>query len=55
MRPKGAVKLTVTVDEATWKRLRDSAERDRSEQGRASVNALINRLIAEYLAKKGGK
>jgi|PlaIllAssembly_1097288.scaffolds.fasta_scaffold580094_2 hypothetical protein len=49
------VKLTVTVDETTWKRLRGIAESERSGQGRASLNALINKLIAEYLAKKGGK
>ena len=49
------VKLKVTVDETTWKRLRGIAESERSGQGRASLNALINKLIAEYLAKKGGK
>ena len=55
-KPEGKpVKLTVTVDETTWKRLRTAAESERSGQGRASLNALINRLIAEYLAEKGGR
>ncbi len=49
------VRLSINVDEATWKRLRNAAEVERDERGRASVNALVNRLIQEYLAKKGGK
>jgi hypothetical protein len=47
------VRLSIVVDEATWKALRDAAETERSEQGRASVNVLVNRLIAEYLTKRG--
>ncbi len=49
------VRLSINVDEATWKRLRNAAEVERDERGRANVNALVNRLIQEYLAKKGGK
>lgn len=52
------MRLSVEVDEATWKALRSAAEEERTERGRASVNALVNRLIAEHLAKrkaKGGK
>ena len=45
------VRLSVTVDEGTWRKLRDAAEQER--EGRASINALVQRLIAEYLAKKG--
>jgi hypothetical protein len=52
----GTVRLSLVIDEATWKGLRAAAEEERTERGRASMNALINRLIAEYLAKrKGGK
>ncbi len=52
------MRLSIVVDEPTWKELRDAAEGERSDRGRASVNALVNRLIAEYLTKrkvKGGK
>jgi len=51
------VRLSLVIDEATWKGLRAAAEEERTERGRASMNALINRLIAEYLARrqKGGK
>ena len=51
------VRLSLSVDEVTWKDLRAAAERERPEgKGRASINALLNRLIAEYLARqKGGK
>ncbi len=49
------VRLSLDVEEATWQRLRNLAEAERDERGRASVNALVNRLIEEYLAKKGGK
>ena len=49
------MRLSIVVDEATWRQLRDAAEADRSEQGRASINALVNRLIAEYLARRKGK
>jgi hypothetical protein len=58
MRKRGEVKtvrLSVTVDEATWLKLRHAAEAERSGQGRASVNALLGRLIEDYLARKGGK
>ncbi len=49
------VKMTVTVDEATWYKLRHIAEQEREgPRGRASVNALLQRLIAQFLAKKGG-
>jgi hypothetical protein len=53
----GTVRLSLVIDEATWKGLRAATtEEERTERGRASMNALINRLIAEYLAKrKGGK
>lgn len=49
------MRLSITVDEATWKALRDAVETDRSERGRASINALLNRLISEYLARRKGK
>ncbi len=48
-----AVRLSINVDEATWKRLRNAAEAERDERGRASVNALVNKIIQEYLARKG--
>lgn len=47
------VRLSINVDEATWKRLRNAAEVERDERGRASVNALVNKIIQEYLARKG--
>jgi len=50
------VRLSVTVDEVTWRKLRHAAEQERdASQGRASVNALLQRLIDEYLGRKGGK
>ncbi len=49
------LQATLVVDEATWRELRNAAESERSTQGRASVNALLNRLIAGYLAKRRGK
>ena len=49
------VRLSITVDEATWLKLRHAAEQERESRGRASINALLQRLIAEYLARKGGK
>jgi hypothetical protein len=52
------VRLTVDVDEAMWRELRTAAEEDRSEQGRASVAAIVKRLLTEYLAqrkRKGGR
>ncbi len=52
------MRLTVDVDEAMWRELRTAAEEDRSDQGRASVAAIVKRLLAEYLAqrkRKGGR
>lgn len=49
------MRLSIEVEEATWKALRSAAEEERTERGRASVNALVNRLIAEHLAKRKGK
>jgi hypothetical protein len=52
----GTVRLSLVIDEPTWKALRAAAEEERTERGRASMNALVNRLIADFLAKrKGGK
>ncbi len=52
----GMVRLSVVVDEATWRKLRRAAEQDREgARGRASVNALLQRIIDEYLARRGGK
>jgi hypothetical protein len=48
----GTVRLSLVIDEATWKALRSAAEEERTERGRASMNALVNRLITEYLAKR---
>ncbi len=48
----GTVRLTVDVDEAMWRALRTAAEEDRSERGRASVAAIVKRLLAEYLAQR---
>lgn len=51
------VRIGVKVDVNTWRKLRDLAETERDAQyrGRPSVNALVNRMIAERLARKGGK
>ncbi len=50
------VRLSIDVDEATWRKLRDAAEREREAAGgKASVNALVGRLIDAYLAQKGGR
>ncbi len=50
------VRLSVVVDEATWRKLRHAAEQEREgPRGRASVNALLQRIIDEYLARRGGK
>lgn len=51
----GTVRLSITVDEATWRKLRDAAEQQRESRGRASINALVQRLIAEYLARRERK
>ncbi len=50
-----AVRLSLVVDEIMWKALRQIAESERSERGRASINALVNRVLAEYLAKRKNK
>ena len=59
VKPKAVrrVRLAVTVDVDTWRKLRDLAEVESEAQyrGRASVNALVNRMIAECLARRGGK
>ena len=51
------VRVAFNVEEATWRKLRDLAEVERAQlaRGRASVDALLNRVVAEYLARKGGK
>ncbi len=50
------VKMTVTVDETTWRKLRHIAEQERmGARGRASVNALLQWLINEFLTRRGGK
>ncbi len=49
------VRLSLTVDEATWRKLRDAAEQERESRGRASINALLQRLIAEYLTRRERK
>lgn len=46
------VRLSITVDESTWRKLRDAATQEREARGRASVNALVQRLIAEYLTRR---
>ena len=49
------MRLSLVIDEPTWKALRAAAEEERTDRGRASMNALINRLIAEHLAKRKAK
>ena len=49
-----SVRLSLVIDETTWRALRQAAEEERTERGRASMNALINRLITEYLTKRKG-
>jgi hypothetical protein len=51
------VRVAFNVEEATWRKLRDLAEVACAQlaRGRASVDALLNRIVAEYLTKKGGK
>ena len=51
----GTVRLSIVIDEATWRALRLAAEEERTERGRASMNALINRLIQEHLEKRKRK
>ncbi len=53
----GTVRLSVVLDEKSWRELRSIAELERTGQGRASVNALLQRLVAEYLERrrKGGR
>ena len=49
------VKLTPTVDEAMWRKLRHAAEEERGgPRGRASVNALLQQMIVEYFSRRGG-
>ncbi len=49
------MRLSVVVDERVWRELREAAATERTEQGRASMNALVNRLIRKYLAKRRQK
>ncbi len=49
------MRLSIVLEEATWKALRAAAEEERTERGRASMNALINRLIREHLEKRQRK
>ncbi len=44
------VRVSAFVSETDWRRLRDLAERDRLATGRASVAAILARLIARELA-----
>lgn len=46
------VRLTITVDEAAWRRLRDWAEDERIT-GKASVSGLVARVIQDALKKRG--
>jgi hypothetical protein len=46
------IRLTVPVEESTWKKLRTVAENERT-QGRASVSSVIVRLIESGLAQRG--
>jgi hypothetical protein len=46
------MRLSVVVDETRWRELRDLAEVERPSHGRASVSALVNRLIEEHLSRK---
>lgn len=46
------VRLSLIIDEPTWKALRAATEEERTLRGRASMNALINRLIQEYLSQR---
>lgn len=43
-------KVTITLDDANWRRLRVRALEDGT-----SASAIIDELITEYLKKKGGK
>jgi hypothetical protein len=51
------VRVAFNVEEATWRKLRDLAEVERAKhaKGRASVDALLNRIVAEYLTRNGRK
>jgi hypothetical protein len=44
------VRISVVVDEPTWRRLRDLAADSRVANGRASVSAVAARMIEERLA-----
>ncbi len=51
--PKEFVGINLRLPTATWLELRRAVEERREQEGgRASMNALINVLIAEYLATR---
>lgn len=43
------MRLTVDVDEKTWRALRDAAEETRPAKGKPSLNKLLNAVIAAFL------
>lgn len=45
------MRLSVDVDEGTWKRLRDVAE-ERRAGGRASVSRFVGELIEAHLTRR---
>jgi hypothetical protein len=45
-----AVRLAISVPEETWRRLRDMAEQDRIANGRASVCAVVQKIIEQRLS-----
>jgi hypothetical protein len=47
------VRVSAVVSEEVWRRLRDLAERDRLATGRASVSAVLEKIITRELA--GGR
>jgi hypothetical protein len=49
------MRLSVVVEERVWRELREAAASERTERGRASMNALVNRLIRACLAKRRRK
>ncbi len=46
------VRLSLTVPEATWRRLRDLAETERQPGTRANLAAVVGRLIERELSKQ---
>ncbi len=48
------VRLTITVDETAWRRLRDWAEDERI-RGKASVSGLVARIVEDELRKRGSQ